>query len=506
MLAFRQGSVGSQALKTYPLALLSSLLIAPQAFAAAAVFNAEPFRASDEKRTKLVQLAQAYDFDVYIDQYGREIIVDPRTGQVVEIRGRSIEPMPPQPQYREYDRRGHGYDFSDPRDVERFHRDREAAITRGWQPYEPAPYEPAYGEPGYRPYDDGYREPGNRGYEELPRGAEPGYQDRSVRRAPLGTPMEDDDIAAAPQPEILPPAPGSGNQYPRQPTITVPGSRRASEDVAAYQILLDRAGASPGVIDGLTGDNVNKAIEAYYEITGQRMRTYDKEWIEAELERTGGPAFIEYTITAEDAAGPYVASVPEDYGEKAKLERLSYTRVTEMLAERFHMDEKFLVDLNPGADFNRPGTILKVANPGKPLTTPVARIIADKGRKQVRLYGENNRLVGAYPATIGSTSTPSPTGTHEVTRIALNPEYTYNPKVNFQQGNNDRVLKIPPGPNNPVGTVWIALSKPTYGIHGTPDPSKIGKTYSNGCIRLTNWDAEELAKRVKPGVTVEFVE
>src|SRR5690606_17502089 len=212
-----------------------------------------------------------------------------------------------------------------------------------------------------------------------------------------------------------------------------------------------------------------------------------------------------YTITSEDAAGPFIASVPADYSQKATLERLSYTRVTEMLAERFHMDEKYLIALNPGINFDRPGSIVKVANSNVALKYEVGRIVADKARKQLRVYDTRNRLVASYPATIGSENTPSPVGTHTVERVAMNPEYTYNPKINFKQGNNDKVLKIPPGPNGPVGSVWIALSKPTYGIHGTPDPEKIGKTYSNGCIRLTNWDAEELAKRVTKGVTVEFI-
>ncbi|MGO4832701.1 L,D-transpeptidase, partial [Rhizobiaceae sp. 2RAB30] len=210
--------------------------------------------------------------------------------------------------------------------------------------------------------------------------------------------------------------------------------------------------------------------------------------------------------TATDAAGPYVASVPADYGEKAKLDQLSYTSVAEMLAERFHMDVNYLKSLNPEANFNRPGTIIKVANVGTNVKTPVTSIIADKGRKQVRAYGADGKLVAVYPATIGSSDTPSPTGVHAVSRIAFNPEYTYNPKLNFKQGNNDKVLRIPPGPNGPVGSIWIALDKPTYGIHGTPDPSKIGKTESHGCVRLTNWDAQELAKIVKAGVPVEFIE
>lgn len=128
----------------------------------------------------------------------------------------------------------------------------------------------------------------------------------------------------------------------------------------------------------------------------------------------------------------------------------------------------------------------------------MARIVAHKGIKQVFAYGEDGALIAAYPATIGSTDTPSPSGTHTVERVALNPGYTYNPKINFRQGQNDKILQIPPGPNGPVGTVWIALSKPTYGIHGTPEPSKIGKTNSHGCIRLTNWDATELAKWSAP--------
>ncbi|MFC6488294.1 L,D-transpeptidase [Nitratireductor sp. GCM10026969] len=451
-----------------------------------------------------MQLAQAYDFDVYIDQYGREVVVDPRTGRVVEIReplAGAAPPPPPPPPPRE--QRGNGwrsYDFTDPRDVERFHRDREAAITRGWDDYEsiePANpplyeddrYDETYGGP--EDGDDGWRDQAPVARGALP----PPSEDRSVRRDSLDGPQTDGSREAS-RPPRLPP----------DLAITVPDIDGASEDVAKFQVLLDRVGASPGVIDGRTGDNVNKAIDAYKEIAWQRMRTYDKEWIEAELERTGGPAFTEYTITAEDAAGPYIASVPSDYSEKAKLERLGYTRVSEMLAERFHMDEKFLIALNPEANFERAGTIIRVVDPGEPAEYEVARLVADKSSKQLRAYNGAGRLVAAYPATIGSADTPSPTGTHEVARVAFNPEYTYDPKKNFKQGDNDRVLTIPPGPNGPVGSVWIALSKPSYGIHGTPDPSKIGKTYSHGCVRLTNWDAEELAGRVKPGVTVEFVE
>lgn len=170
------------------------------------------------------------------------------------------------------------------------------------------------------------------------------------------------------------------------------------------------------------------------------------------------------------------------------------------------MDEGYLKALNPGVDFTVPGSIIKVVNTGPGKTGTVAKILADKGRKQVFAYDANGTLIAAYPASIGSADTPSPSGTVTVERVAFNPGYTYNPKINFQQGANDKVLNIPPGPNGPVGTVWMALSKPTYGIHGTPDPSRIGKSQSHGCVRLTNWDATELAKMVKPGVVVEFVD
>ncbi|MFN4208738.1 MAG: L,D-transpeptidase [Agrobacterium albertimagni] len=277
-------------------------------------------------------------------------------------------------------------------------------------------------------------------------------------------------------------------------------------EITALQVFLDREGISPGVIDGKMGQNVNKAIVAWEQMTGETLDPNNADDILERLRLSGGLAIKSYTITAGDAAGPFVASIPDDYAHKAQLPALSYTSTAEMLAERFHMDEGYLRELNPGVDFSIPGTTIKVVEPGPYKKGNVTRIVANKGLKQVFAYGEDGGLIAAYPASIGSADTPSPSGTVTIERIALNPGYTYNPKINFQQGNNTQVLQIPPGPNGPVGTVWLALSKPTYGIHGTPEPSKIGRTQSHGCIRLTNWDATELAKMVKPGVRVEFVE
>jgi lipoprotein-anchoring transpeptidase ErfK/SrfK len=309
----------------------------------------------------------------------------------------------------------------------------------------------------------------------------------------------DQDMAALEplQPEI--------EQKPVDPVITLDG-KKSKFEITALQVFLDREGASPGVIDGKMGLNVSKAILAYEKITGEKLDPNNSEDIMTRLGFNGGLPVTEYTITSADAAGPYVAAIPEDYSQKAALPSMAYTSVTEALAERFHMDENYLKELNPNADFSMPGTVIKVINPGIAKKATVARIVADKARKQLFVYGPMDELIAAYPASIGSSDTPSPSGLHAVERVALDPNYTYNPKINFQQGNNTKVLTIPPGPNGPVGTVWIALDKPTYGIHGTPDPSRIGRSQSHGCIRLTNWDATELAKMVKPGVMVEFID
>ena len=310
---------------------------------------------------------------------------------------------------------------------------------------------------------------------------------------------QDDMAAIDPNEQIIEDKPAI------EPEITLDG-KKSKFEITALQVFLDREGASPGVIDGKMGSNVSKAIRSYEKITGETLDPNNSEDILTRLGFNGGLPVMTYEITSADAAGPYVASIPEDYSLKAQLPSMAFSSVTEALAEKFHMDENYLKELNPGVDFTIPGTQVKVINPGIERKGVVARIVADKARKQVFAYDDADRLIVSYPASIGSSDTPSPSGFHAVARVAFDPNYTYNPKINFQQGNNTKVLTIPPGPNGPVGTVWIALDKPTYGIHGTPDPSRIGRSQSHGCIRLTNWDATELAKMVKPGVMVEFID
>lgn len=402
-----------------------------------------------------VVLAQARAIDVLLDDNGRRVIVDLDTGEVLAV-------LPPKRGWR--DAEGGPPRLLRERLAERYGLDEEPEVLEA--PRDVAP-------------------------RVMPKVA----KKPAVRKAPLEAAAHTKDIVTGTATRRSP-APAESQPLPTAPV----------EAVARLQVLLDRAGLSPGTIDGRPGDNLTKALRAYEQKTGTRLDLADGAAIDRALAAAGGLAFTRYTVTGADVAGPFVASVPEDYGAKAQLDRLGYTSTLELLSERFHMSEAYLKALNPGIRFDRPGTIVTVAAIGRPASGTVSRIIADKGLRQVRAYDGSGRLIAAYPATIGSADTPSPSGSYTVDRVAFDPEYTYDPRKNFKQGNNESVLRIPPGPNGPVGSIWIALSKPTYGIHGTPEPSKIGKTASHGCVRLTNWDADELARMVKPGTTVQFVD
>lgn len=265
------------------------------------------------------------------------------------------------------------------------------------------------------------------------------------------------------------------------------------------QALLDWHHHGVGPIDGYWGKNTRKAMQAFQKANDLSItdNLNEETWdaLTASERLTRQPVLVNYLLTDDDI-NIKTTTIPVGAEEKAKLDGMYYESVLEGLAEKFHINENYLKSLNPKADFNVGDTIV-VYNPGNPNTTPVSRVIADKTTETVYAYDDKDNMVASYPSTVGSTTTPSPTGTHKVAVKVNEPNYTYT---------NDKGSKfiIPPGPNNPVGSVWIGLSKPSYGIHGSPDPARISRQASAGCVRLTNWDALALLGVIKNDAVVEF--
>jgi lipoprotein-anchoring transpeptidase ErfK/SrfK len=296
------------------------------------------------------------------------------------------------------------------------------------------------------------------------------------------------------------------------------------------QVWLDRAGFSPGEIDARGGESLDKALRAYQqanelEPTGKLDEPTWNALAKSSTERT----VRNYTIAAADVEGPFVKRIPKQFLEMAKLDRLAYRSPRELLAEKFHMSEQLLSAVNKGKTFDREGVDIIVANvaemelangsgrganrlrdaAGKTTADPsrkAGRVEVDKSERSVRVLGTDGKLIAFYPASIGSTEKPAPSGKFVVRSVTLNPSYHYNPKYAFKGQNASEPVTVPPGPKNPVGVVWIDLSAESYGIHGTPQPQNVSKTESHGCIRLTNWDALALAKLVRKGTPVEFID
>ena len=265
------------------------------------------------------------------------------------------------------------------------------------------------------------------------------------------------------------------------------------------QALLNWHHSGVGAVDGYWGKNTKKAMQAFQKANGlsvtEALNTETWQALTSDKALMTQPVLVSYQLTDADV-DIKTTTIPAGATAKAELEGLYYENVIEALAEKFHMSEKYLKTLNPNASFSA-GETITVYNPGNPNTAPVSRVVADKTTQTLYAYDDKGTLVASYPTTVGSTATPSPSGTHTVEVKVHEPNYTYT-------ANDGSKAILPPGPNNPVGSVWIGLSKPSYGIHGSPDPARISRQASAGCVRLTNWDALALLGVIQNGATVEF--
>jgi lipoprotein-anchoring transpeptidase ErfK/SrfK len=292
--------------------------------------------------------------------------------------------------------------------------------------------------------------------------------------------------------------------------VRLPVSGGAGPRVLHVQVLLGAAGFSPGVLDGKWQAGTRAAVRAFREAhdlgDGDSVNEATYERLVAVAHRR--PAVVEYRISREELRAPR-RKLPGGYHAKAKLPWLGYETMAERLAERFHTTPGVLRELNPGVDLETaaPGTTIAVPNVWRlpPRANP-ARLVVDKRGGTLRGYDDAGALLFSLRASVGSAETPSPTGRLKVRSVTRNPWYQYNPRVLAGDPRvKGKIADLPPGPNSPVGLVWIQLSRAHIGIHGTPEPARVGSAQSHGCVRLTNWDALFLASTLTPGVEVEFL-
>jgi lipoprotein-anchoring transpeptidase ErfK/SrfK len=296
--------------------------------------------------------------------------------------------------------------------------------------------------------------------------------------------------------------------------------------VMQAQVVLERLGFSSGVVDGREGRSFAGAVRGFQQANSLEGTGRLDAPTRAALARWDRiPSTRNIQISEAFARGPFI-EIPDDAPDQARLSALGYANLAEKLAERFHTTPDTIRALNPGAELAA-GARLVVPNVGNDRIAPGApaergwagtlaslgvgsdqpraeTIVVDKSDSLLMAYDGAGRLIAQFPATMGSAHDPLPIGEWRIRGTAFNPDFHYNPALFWDVSDREESVTLPPGPNSPVGVVWIDLSREHYGIHGTPEPQSIGRTESHGCIRLTNWDAARLAQMVRPGVTATF--
>lgn len=327
-------------------------------------------------------------------------------------------------------------------------------------------------------------------------------------RALAGTDTTGQAAAAASNPETLASADTLRDGSAR---LHLPlGGDVEGPSVAKLQVLLDRAGFSPGQIDGRWGDNTELALVWLQKAAGlDATGIADSLTVRALAERAGAPdsLLVTRTLTEADVAGPFV-TIPDDVYARAELDRLGYESLAEKLGERFHADPALLSRLNGGLtlDSLRAGDALRVPNvrTARRSTGTVSRIVISGEAGYLHALAANGDVLFHAPVTVGASYDPSPEGAFEIVSVTRDPWWHYQPAILASVPDDQPDAHLPPGPNNAVGEVWMALSKEHYGIHGTSAPGTIGYASSAGCVRLTNWDALALAGMVQSGTPVRF--
>jgi lipoprotein-anchoring transpeptidase ErfK/SrfK len=303
-----------------------------------------------------------------------------------------------------------------------------------------------------------------------------------------------------------------------------PPAQSAGPTGLEVQVLLDRASFSPGEMDGTGGKNSRQALAAFQTARGLAPGPRGRKALLEALGASAVEPIVSYTITAEDLAGPFIGTIPQDMTEMAKLQGLYYTSVLQELAERFHSSPALLKRLNPHAHFTEGESIrvpnVLVAEQAAPDPVPATgrngksaaaragavKVVVSKKASVLMVYDREGQVIFYAPVTSGSEHDPLPFGNWVITSVVRNPIYNYNPDRFWNADPADAKEKIAAGPNNPVGIVWMGLNAPHYGIHGTAEPELIGHSSSHGCVRMTNWDATRVADLVKNGTPVIFEE